>query len=48
MLIHALWAYVVLRKKDEKAINNFHKFSVAVWAIWLIPYLSPMFFNLAI
>jgi uncharacterized repeat protein (TIGR03987 family) len=48
MLIHAVWAFVVLKKKDEKAIMNFHKFSVAVWGIWLIPYFSPMFFNLAI
>jgi uncharacterized repeat protein (TIGR03987 family) len=47
MFIHALWAFVVLRKKDEKAIYNFHKFSVAVWVIWLIPYLSPMFFAIA-
>ncbi len=47
MLIHAVWAFAVLVKKDEKMISNFHKFSVAVWVIWLIPYLSPMFFNLA-
>lgn len=47
MFIHAVWAYVVLVKKDEKAINNFHKFSVRVWFIWLIPYFSPMFFNMA-
>ena len=44
MLIHAVWAFIVLRRKNEKAIMNFHKFSVAVWAIWLIPYFSPMFF----
>ena len=44
MLVHAVWAGVVLVRKDEKAILNFHKFSVAVWAIWLIPYFSPMFF----
>ncbi len=44
MLIHAVWALVVLLKKDEKAIQNFHKFSVAVWVIWLIPYFSPMLF----
>jgi uncharacterized repeat protein (TIGR03987 family) len=44
MFIHALWAYLVLRKNDEKAIKNFHKFSVVVWFIWLIPYFSPMFF----
>ena len=34
MLIHAVWAFVVLIKKDENAINNFHKFSVFVWVIW--------------
>ena len=44
MLIHAIWATVVLIRKDEKMINNFHKFSVVVWLIWLVPYLSPMFF----
>ena len=47
MFIHAVWAFVVLKKKDAKAIHNFHKFSVAVWVIWLIPYLSPMFFAMA-
>ena len=43
MLAHALWATVVLMRKDERWITNFHKFSVAVWLIWLVPYLSPMF-----
>jgi uncharacterized repeat protein (TIGR03987 family) len=43
MFIHAVWAFMVLLKKDEKAIINFHKFSVLVWVIWLVPYLSPMF-----
>jgi uncharacterized repeat protein (TIGR03987 family) len=47
MFIHALWAGIVLRKKDENALLNFHKFSVIVWLIWLIPYFSPMFFALA-
>ena len=40
MIIHAIWATVVLARKDERAIVNFHKFSVVVWAIWLIPYFS--------
>jgi hypothetical protein len=26
---------------------NFHKFSVAVWVMWLIPYFSPMFVAIA-
>jgi uncharacterized repeat protein (TIGR03987 family) len=38
MLIHAIWATVVLIRKDEKMIVNFHRFSIAVWLIWLIPY----------
>jgi uncharacterized repeat protein (TIGR03987 family) len=46
MMIHAIWATVVLVKKDEKAIKNFHKFSLIVWFIWLIPYLSPMIINM--
>ena len=47
MFIHAGWALAVLLKKDENAIRNFHKFSVLVWVIWLIPYFSPMFFAIA-
>ena len=47
MLIHAAWAFIVLRKKDEKMILNFHRFSVVVWFIWLIPYFSPMIFGMA-
>ena len=46
MLVHAIWAAVVLVQKDDKAILNFHKFSLLVWFIWLIPYLSPMIINL--
>ena len=46
MFIHAIWATFVLIKKDEKMIANFHKFSIAVWFIWLIPYLSPMVFGM--
>ena len=46
MLIHAVWATIVLVRKDERWINNFHKFSVVVWLIWLVPYLSPMIIGL--
>jgi uncharacterized repeat protein (TIGR03987 family) len=42
MIIHAAWALIVLIRKDEKMILNFHKFSIFVWIIWLIPYFSPM------
>jgi uncharacterized repeat protein (TIGR03987 family) len=46
MFVHAVWATIVLLKKDEKLIANFHKFSVTVWVIWLVPYSSPMIFRL--
>ena len=47
MLIHAVWATRVVVKNDPKARNNFHKFSIFVWLIWLIPYLSGAIFGMA-
>ena len=38
MLFHALWATWVLYKNDEKKKQTFHKFSIIVWIIWLVPY----------
>jgi uncharacterized repeat protein (TIGR03987 family) len=46
MMIHAIWAAIVLIQKHERAMLNFHKFSLIVWFIWLIPYFSPMIINL--
>lgn len=43
MLIHAIWATAVLVSKNERAITRFHHFSVFVWIIWLIPYLTGFF-----
>jgi uncharacterized repeat protein (TIGR03987 family) len=42
MLGHALWATVVLVKKQEQAIQTFHHFSVFVWVVWLVPYFTGM------
>ena len=43
MFIHAIWATSVIVIKNEKAISNFHHFSVFVWVVWLIPYLTGFF-----
>jgi uncharacterized repeat protein (TIGR03987 family) len=40
MLGHAVWASRVLVKNDEHAIATFHRVSVFVWAVWLVPFLS--------
>lgn len=45
MLFHALWATVVLLKGDSDAKANFHKFSIIVWLIWLIPFISGAIFG---
>ena len=42
MLIHAVWATIVLLRKDEKMQLTFHRFSLAVWCIWLIPFIIGM------
>ena len=47
MVVHALWALVVLLRRDEAALTTFHRFSVFVWVVWLVPYLSPMVFAIA-
>jgi uncharacterized repeat protein (TIGR03987 family) len=46
MIIHAVWATVVLLRKDENAIVSFHRFSVIVWIIWLIPYFSGVYMGM--
>ena len=46
MAFHAIWATIVLVKKDEKLIGNFHKFSIVVWLIWLVPYLTGVVINI--
>jgi len=47
MLFHALWATIVLYKNDEKAKSSFHKYSIIVWIIWLIPFISGAIFGMA-
>ena len=39
-------ATIVLARKDEHAILNFHKFSLVVWLIWLVPYFSGFFLSM--
>lgn len=43
MLAHALWATRVLIGGDERALQGFHRFSITVWALWLIPFGTGLF-----
>jgi uncharacterized repeat protein (TIGR03987 family) len=47
MLFHAVWATVVLVRSDARLILKFHRFSIFVWIIWLIPMVSGMIFGAA-
>lgn len=42
MLAHAVWATAVLARGDERAKATFHRFSLVVWLVWLVPYLGGM------
>ncbi|EOL41746.1 HsmA family protein [Enterococcus phoeniculicola] len=46
MAFHAIWATVLLIRKDDQSKKVFHKFSIVVWAIWLIPYVMGMFIGM--
>ena len=48
MIFHFLWAAWVLWKGKIYAITNFHRFSIFVWAIWMIAYLSGAVLGLGI
>ncbi|MGD2123334.1 MAG: HsmA family protein [Gemmatimonadota bacterium] len=47
MLGHAIWATKVVRAGRDEARRRFHRFSLIVWGIWLVPYISGMFLGMA-
>lgn len=42
MLAHAAWSTRVSRRGSEKARAGFHRYSMFVWLVWLIPYFGGM------
>lgn len=38
MAVHLAWAIVVLIRNRESEKAAFHRFSLGVWALWLLPY----------
>lgn len=40
MAVHLAWAVIVLVRDRENEKHSFHRFSVVVWAIWLVPYIT--------
>ena len=42
MLAHAIWATSVVKKNNTEKRRKFHRYSLFVWLIWLIPYIGGM------
>lgn len=47
MLFHALWATWVIYKGDESKKESFHKLSIIVWLVWLVPYIIGMIIGMS-
>lgn len=47
MAMHALWATNTLLHGTDQARQRFHRYSVLVWIVWLIPYLSGMLLGMS-
>ncbi len=46
MLIHAAWATRVAHKGSEAARAGFHRYSLFVWLVWLVPYFGGMYLGM--
>jgi TIGR03987 family protein len=45
MFVHTIWATYVLYSDNNHLKVNFHKLSIFVWLIWLIPMISGLIFS---
>jgi uncharacterized repeat protein (TIGR03987 family) len=46
MFVHAFWATWVIKRGSEKSRKGFHKYSLFVWIMWLIPYFGGMYLGM--
>ncbi len=42
MLLHAVWATVVLVRGSASRLRAFHRTSLVVWLIWLVPFVTGL------
>lgn len=46
MFAHAIWATWVAKKGSEKLRKGFHRYSITIWIIWLIPYFGGLYIGM--
>ena len=47
MLAHAAWASIVVWQGNDEMKKSFHRYSIIVWIIWLVPYLGGILIGLS-
>ena len=47
MAVHAIWATWVLVRGRREAREGFHRYSIVVWLVWLLPYFGGMIAGMA-
>ena len=40
MVLHFVWAVIVLFSSNKQTLELFHKFGLFVWSIWMLSYLT--------
>lgn len=46
MFIHSMWATNVIKLNNNVLRSKFHKYSLIVWYIWLVPYFGGMYMGI--
>jgi uncharacterized repeat protein (TIGR03987 family) len=46
MLAHATWATWVIRRGSDHLRGVFHRYSLFVWVVWLIPYFGGVYLGM--
>ena len=47
MLIHAIWATRVVKQNNTQLRKSFHRYSLFVWLVWLVPYIGGMIMGMS-
>jgi len=47
MLFHAIWATIVVNRRQETLRSKFHQYSLVVWLVWLVPYIGGMILGMS-
>jgi len=47
MLAHAIWATRVVWIASSEARRGFHRYSLFVWLVWLVPYFGGMYLGMS-